>query len=171
MNIYIPRRDYYSRDVNLDTCPECGAETIAEGSTVLLAVKSTTNQGEFMTNNVGSHFCSTCPVVIFDSFLVEQAAAIGIRKGRGLKYMILGMVDIDAIPEEKKHLEIGTDENPVPIVQFLPDLKMSREKRKSLDKRKPRKVAELLSSNKRVGKNQPCLCGSGKKYKRCCGKS
>ena len=26
------------------------------------------------------------------------------------------------------------------------------------------------SSPKKVGRNQPCPCGSGKKYKKCCGK-
>lgn|GEM_PF-2969009 len=25
-------------------------------------------------------------------------------------------------------------------------------------------------SNKKVGRNEPCSCGSGKKYKYCCGK-
>ena len=25
-------------------------------------------------------------------------------------------------------------------------------------------------SNKKIGRNQPCPCGSGKKYKKCCGK-
>ena len=32
-------------------------------------------------------------------------------------------------------------------------------------KQKPIKVA------KKVGKNEPCTCGSGKKYKFCCGKN
>ena len=27
-----------------------------------------------------------------------------------------------------------------------------------------------LSSKKEVGRNDPCVCGSGKKYKKCCGK-
>ena len=30
--------------------------------------------------------------------------------------------------------------------------------------------AERLSSAGRVGRNEPCPCGSGKKYKKCCGK-
>ena len=25
-------------------------------------------------------------------------------------------------------------------------------------------------TNKKVGRNDPCICGSGKKYKKCCGK-
>jgi hypothetical protein len=26
----------------------------------------------------------------------------------------------------------------------------------------------FLGANKKVGRNDPCLCGSGKKYKKCC---
>jgi len=34
----------------------------------------------------------------------------------------MGIVDLDSIPEEKKHLQLGIDENPIPLVEFLPDL-------------------------------------------------
>jgi uncharacterized protein YchJ len=27
----------------------------------------------------------------------------------------------------------------------------------------------IPKSNKKVGRNEPCPCGSGKKYKKCCG--
>ena len=33
-----------------------------------------------------------------------------------------------------------------------------------------RRLARQLEANGRVGRNAPCPCGSGKKYKRCCGK-
>ena len=29
---------------------------------------------------------------------------------------------------------------------------------------------EPVKSEKKVGRNEPCPCGSGKKYKNCCGK-
>ncbi len=32
------------------------------------------------------------------------------------------------------------------------------------------KQADLSASKKKVGRNEPCPCGSGKKYKKCCGK-
>lgn len=32
------------------------------------------------------------------------------------------------------------------------------------------KVNELQHKKKKIGRNEPCPCGSGKKYKRCCGK-
>jgi len=35
-----------------------------------------------------------------------------------------------------------------------------------VDERKPGK----LEASQKVGRNDPCPCGSGKKYKRCCGK-
>ena len=33
------------------------------------------------------------------------------------------------------------------------------------------KVATIVRSEKKVGRNEPCPCGSGKKYKQCCGKA
>ncbi|MCK5277181.1 MAG: SEC-C domain-containing protein [Cyclobacteriaceae bacterium] len=106
-----------------------------------------------MTNLTGSHFCKTCPVVVFDSDLVEQAAIVGIREDKKLRYAIEGIVDLEAIPENKRHLEIGIDENPVPLVHFLPELN----------------TKTIIAENK-PGRNDPCTCGSGKKYKKCCGK-
>ena len=68
-------------------------------------------------------------------------------------YIIGGIIDLDSIPDDKKHLEIGCDENPVPLVQFLPDLNK-----------------QTVIAEKKPGRNDPCLCGSGKKFKKCCGK-
>ena len=33
------------------------------------------------------------------------------------------------------------------------------------------KSIEPLPINKKIGRNDPCPCGSGKKYKHCCGKN
>jgi hypothetical protein len=46
--------------------------------------------------------------------------------------------------------------------------KVGRTKRKQPFPR-PDKLARLMP--KRVGRNEPCVCGSGKKYKRCCAKA
>jgi len=35
----------------------------------------------------------------------------------------------------------------------------------------PRKVETIVRDKPRVGRNDPCPCGSGKKYKKCCGKN
>ncbi len=39
-----------------------------------------------------------------------------------------------------------------------------------LTKQAPQKKKEAVPVGKRVGRNDPCPCGSGKKYKHCCGK-
>jgi hypothetical protein len=99
----------------------------------------------------GSHFCEHCPVVVFDSDKIEQGARQGIRGDKNLRYVIEGIVNFNAIPEEKRHLEVGIEGNPVPLVNFLPDLNKKN-----------------IAIEKKVGRNEPCPCGSGKKYKKCC---
>ena len=34
----------------------------------------------------------------------------------------------------------------------------------------PPPVESIRSDQKEIGRNDPCPCGSGKKYKKCCGK-
>lgn len=34
----------------------------------------------------------------------------------------------------------------------------------------PSKFSDLFGKTKKVGPNEPCTCGSGKKYKKCCGR-
>lgn len=92
--------------------------------------------------------------MVFDSEKIEQAARLGIKGDKNLRYVIAGIVDFNAIPEDKRHLEIGIEGNPVPLVDFLPDL--SR---------------KTVGNEKKIGRNDPCPCGSGKKYKKCCGQS
>ncbi len=153
IDLSIRRRKYYSDEFEYGICPECNSELIEEGCTILLAVKSDTDEGEFMTNLTGSHFCPNCPVVVFDKTKIEQVAIFGIKGDKNLKYLIAGIVDFNSISNEKRHLQIGIDENPVPLVHFLPDLNRS-----------------TVIKEKKVGRNEPCPCGSRKKYKKCCGK-
>jgi hypothetical protein len=87
-DLSIPRRRYYSEDCGLISCPECGLPLIEGSCTVIIAAKSDTDEGEFMSNMTGSHFCESCPVVVFDSDKVEQAARLGIRGDINLRYLI-----------------------------------------------------------------------------------
>ncbi len=153
IDLSIPRQRYYSDECELNICPECGSGLTEENCTILLCAKSDSDEGEFMTNLSGSRFCNNCPVVVFDIDRVEQAAKFGTKGDRNLKYIIAGIIDLDSIPDDKKHLEIGSDENPVPLVHFLPDLN-----------------TKTIIADKKPSRNEPCTCGSGKKYKKCCGK-
>ncbi len=145
-------RHYLSDETGMDDCPECKDPLIEEGCVVLISVKSDTDEGDFMSNLTGSCFCTSCPVVVFDSDKIEKAANLGIRGNKNISYFIRGIVNLNAIPQDKREQEIGTDENPMPLVPFLPKLD---------------KINAL--SDKKIGRNDPCSCGSKKKYKKCCG--
>ena len=41
---------------------------------------------------------------------------------------------------------------------------------KQSDNKKKNNSSPFIRSEKKVGRNDPCPCGSGKKYKHCCGK-
>ena len=44
----------------------------------------------------------------------------------------------------------------------------SEEKRKEIQK--DYKESRIVRNEEKIGRNDPCPCGSGKKYKKCCGK-
>jgi len=148
-----PRRRYFSDEYELTICPECGSDLIPQSVSILLLVESSIDEADLMTNIAGSHFCMKCPVVVFDKDKLDQAALLGIRGKINVSYRVGGIIDLNAIPDNKKHLPIGTDENPMPLVRFLPDLRN-----------------QTFDADKKQGRNDPCNCGSGMKYKKCCGK-
>lgn len=152
INLSLPRRMYYSKDIGIEKCPECDAALIENRCSIMMYAKSAHDEGSFMTNLPEGYFCESCPVVVFDSNRLKQAAMMGLKDNHVEKYYPFGIVDLDTIPEEKRHMEMGTDDNPIPLARFLPDLQV----KKSINLRK-------------IGRNDPCTCGSGKKYKKCCG--
>ncbi len=172
INLAEPRRAYYNNAHN--TCQECGSLLEEEGCAILLGVKSDSDQADFITNSGGSRFCLTCPVVTFDKGNVEEAAKTALSGDRNIKYRIMGIVYLDAIPDEKSHLEIGSDENPMPLVRFLPSLQGGSNEQNRLkiepinNPIKSHKSPPKLLNHKKISPNEPCFCGSGKKYKKCC---
>ena len=70
-----------------------------------------------------------------------------------IRCAIYGLFDFAAIPENEIDEVIGNDQNPIPFAEFLTPLKFKR---------------PIFST--KLSQNAPCTCGSGKKYKRCCGK-
>jgi len=80
------------------------------------------------------------------------------KKCQTRKFAVLGMADYDAIPKDKRDKEIGTEDNPLPLISF-----------KDRSKKNPGNNTNSTTSRK-IGRNDPCPCGSGKKYKKCCGR-
>tara|TARA_S200000501_G_scaffold376239_1_gene430583 strand:+ start:38 stop:2584 length:2547 start_codon:yes stop_codon:yes gene_type:complete len=53
-------------------------------------------------------------------------------------------------------------------VNILINLKVIRQSEQNTDSQKPREIDPSFKG-KKMSRNEPCFCGSGKKYKRCCG--
>jgi preprotein translocase subunit SecA len=65
-------------------------------------------------------------------------------------------VGFNAIP-----METGSSQDNIASIEEAGSDNNSREEKKS---------QPIVNQNKEVGRNDPCPCGSGKKYKKCCGK-
>jgi preprotein translocase subunit SecA len=53
-------------------------------------------------------------------------------------------------------------------VNILINLKVFKQSEQNTEPQKPREIDPSLKG-KKMSRNEPCFCGSGKKYKRCCG--
>ncbi len=85
--------------------------------------------------------------------IFSNSASIGIGgENRGLKFAVLGLVDLERIPDDKKNLPLGDKESPIPLVEFL----------------KPEKniaAPSKTASARPLSGNDYWSCGSGKNFK------
>jgi len=149
IDISKPRRMYWDYDAAISNgCPECKMKLVNEHRTFLLAIDVKDKIEPFNIGSDAGHFCPVCPVIVIDSEKLKHLAAIGARVDEP-EFAAVGLIDLDAVPEDKRHLPMGEDGNPIPVVKFLyHDVNTVR--------------------SKKIGRNEPCPCGSGKKYKKCC---
>jgi hypothetical protein len=99
------------------TCPECGSRLESESHAYLLAVRKKDDIQPFVIGNDGGYFCPDCPTIVLDrenfAFFAQTAA----HRPSG-QFVVMGLVDLEAIPPDKKHVPIGEDDNPIPLVKF-----------------------------------------------------
>ena len=145
----IPRRMYWDYQVaDPKRCPKCNAELIQDTQSYAILIDKEKQQESYVLGTDGGHFCPECPVVVLDSNnFREMLMADG---GNAEHVRVVGLVNLNAIPDDKADEPLGTDDNPVPVVEFIFSDTVRRTEGK-------------------VGRNDPCPCGSGKKYKKCCG--
>ena len=95
---------------------------------------------------------------------------------------------MEKIFDGKKKLRLGTEKNPavvnVKTKKRMKEVEKIFEKNDwkytiEVDRNKPENIADLeillnwpkpTEAERKIGRNEPCSCGSGKKYKKCCGK-
>jgi len=114
-----PRRMFWSQDVGGHTsCPECKTPLANEQHTYVMATRRQGQLDTFLVGNDGGYFCGGCATVVLDNDEFAEAAAVALGRTRGAEFVILGLVDLQAVPKEKARAPLGADGNPVPLVGF-----------------------------------------------------
>lgn len=64
-------------------------------------------------------FCANCPTVVINGDEVSKMLGYSrLDWDAGEEFAVAGIIDLDAIPENKRHLPLGEDDNPIPLVEF-----------------------------------------------------
>ena len=156
------RMSLFMSDDVIDTrsCPRCNANLKREYHSYMVAIDEEGEREAVMMGHSEGLFCPKCPTMVLDPQVVEEMISDHVeyqtsktdKHIESLKYAIVGIVDLDAVPEEKRDIPFG-DDNPVPLIGLERVSNRNRSQRQFESK---------------VSRNDPCLCGSGKKYKKCC---
>lgn len=144
-SVALPRKMFWSKDIGgTSQCPECGAELEHEYHSYLLALCEDGEVQPFIVGSDAGYFCETCPVVVLDHEAFGKLAGLGSGHQDDGMFNVMGFVNWDAVPEEKSHVPLGEDDNPIPLVQFS-NLKLeqlagsTRKRHKSKRKRRKKK--------------------------------
>jgi len=122
INIKIPRQAVYrSFTDDPGACPNCDGILVNEYQTYMLS----TRRGKkivdsFIMRSDFGWFCKSCPIVVLNEKGIYKMFSAGASKwgNIGTEYVVLGIVDLDAIPADKRDLPLGGDDNPVPLIEF-----------------------------------------------------
>lgn len=111
---------YQEFDREPGPCPRCGGNLQQQHQIYVVA----TRRGKELTDTfvIGGDFgwyCEACPTVVINPAGVGRMLSFS-KPGwdTGEEFTVLGLADLDAVPEEKSHLPLGGDDNPIPLVEF-----------------------------------------------------
>jgi hypothetical protein len=121
IDIRVPRECVYQRfEKEPGPCPRCGG-TLRQSyqSYVISTRRGATIEGSFIAGGKMGWFCMACPTVVLNAQEIsEMLGATTGGEASGAEFAVLGLVDFDAIPANKRNEELGTDDNPIPLVSF-----------------------------------------------------
>jgi len=121
IDITVPRECIYKFfEDHPGPCPRCGSPLQQSYQSYVIATRRGKQiTDSLVTGNDEGWFCSQCPTVVMHpeklGYLLEHRLS---HWDIGDEFTVLGIVDLDAIPEEKRDLPLGGDDNPYPLVGF-----------------------------------------------------
>jgi len=117
----IPRECVYKQfEEHPGPCPRCGGPLQSHQATYLIVTRRGGKSADsfFVGNDMG-WFCARCPTVVVNPDEVNEYLQYSLPEWNvGTEFVVAGIVDLDAVPEEKRDLPLGDDDNPIPLVEF-----------------------------------------------------
>ena len=111
---------FWSKDVGgHSNCPECGRALASEYHTYVLAVRDRGETELALAGNDDGYFCESCPVVVLDSDAFARLALLSLGRQSSGRFTVLGIVDLQAVPEDQRSAPFDEDDNPIPLVKFI----------------------------------------------------
>jgi len=174
LNISIPKHMYWSNELkNPEKCPKCNSRLQKDQNPFFAIVGK-----DPLIIGCDGFLCQNCPVIILDNNEIRNMIHTYTRKNR-FDMHIDGIIDLEAIPENQKMRPIY-EVDPIPLVrfenysnpkeheEFIKDKSVFKEKAIFKEKEINNSIQNPSFQHKKVGRNESCPCGSGKKYKKCC---
>jgi hypothetical protein len=119
----IPRKVFWSDRVpNRHRCPLCHARLEKEfHAYAYQVVKEDGTEAIYVVGGNLGAFCPQCPIVVLDmkEAVGMLAGTLGAREGKPVRFIVIGILDMDAIPPEKANVPVGGEDNPLPLVFFV----------------------------------------------------
>lgn len=139
----IPRRMFWSSSVGTFQCPQCKGPLENERHSYFFVISTSGGSGEFITGTDGGFFCSRCPIVVLDVEKFTELAKISVGEpGEEFNFLVVGLVDLDAIPLDKRDVPIGAEDNLVPLVEFINIAKLAMNPRERAKQRTKKRRQE-----------------------------
>ena len=143
----IHRQMFWSNDVGGKSyCPRCFSSLENEHQVFMMAIRDVHDIHPFIVGNDAGYFCPQCPTVVLDGDTFAEFAQVSLGHDIDAEFTVLGLVDLEAVPEDKRSLPLGGDDNPIPLVKFT---NMSEDKPKRRKTTAQRKKKNRLKRKKR----------------------
>lgn len=120
-DVSVPRECIYrSFEGQPGPCPRCGGSLQQSYQSYMVGTRRGNDLTDsFVMGNDMGWFCTHCPVVVINPSEVSEHLPYDSPKWDiGEKFVVLGIVDLGAVPQDKRELPLGGDDNPIPLVQF-----------------------------------------------------
>jgi hypothetical protein len=111
------RQAYYRTGKQPEPCPACGGDLAYQRLNYLIATRSGKKNADSFMLGAEGYVCRQCTAVVVDSHRISQFVQFQLPHWKvGKQFTILGLVDLDAIPENKRDMPMGDDDNPLPLI-------------------------------------------------------